>query len=349
MKFSIIVPVYKNEGSLPTLFDQLDALAADLQDLEVVFVVDGSPDRSAELIRDYLPRAVPAVQLLTLTRNFGAVRASRTGLMKARGEYMTLMAADLQDPPELVRSLLRTVEEGPCRVAVAVRTDRADPLLTRLTSAVAWRVLRRMSLPSMPEGGFDSYAITREVRDHLAGMTEATFSPLAQLLWLGYPFKPLAYQRPRREHGKSGWSVRARARYFLDNVFTVTSAPLSILLWIGAAAFLGAVGLATSSIISRLSGSSAPQGFTLLLVVILGAIALQQVSTVILGIYTWRTYQAVLRRPMAVVLDEESNDQGTGTAPDVEPLTERPLTLEGSAEDPPPGAPPAGAGRPSQP
>jgi glycosyltransferase involved in cell wall biosynthesis len=349
VKYSIIIPVYNNEGSLPRLFAQLDTLARELKDLEVVFVVDGSPDNSVELIRGYLPRAVPAVQLLSLTRNFGAVRASRAGLMRARGQYLTIMAADLQEPPELAASMLRTVEEGPCRVALAVRTDRMDPPLTRLTSKIAWAFLRRTSLPTLPDGGFDTYAITREVRDHLAGMTEATFSPIAQLLWLGYPFKPVAYQRLKREHGKSAWKLRARARYFVDNVFTVTSAPLSALLWIGIIAFLGAVGLATSATISRLSGSSAPQGFTLLLVVLLGAVALQQISTVILGIYTWRTYQAVLRRPMAVVLHEEANERHSGTAiVDHLPL-EQPLTVQGSPEDQPRGAPPAAAERPSRP
>lgn len=349
MKYSIIVPVYKNAGSLPVLFDQLDALATELDRLEVVFVVDGSPDDSAGLIREYLRRAVPSVQLFTLTRNFGAVRASRTGLMRARGDYLTIMAADLQEPPELARSLLRTVEEGPHQVAVAVRTDRGDPPLTRLSSGFAWRVLRRMSLPSLPVGGFDTYAITREVRDHLAEMTEATFSPIAQLLWLGYPFKPVPYQRLRREHGKSAWKMRARARYFVDNIFTVTSAPLTGLLWIGAVAFLGAVGLATSAIIARLSGSSAPQGFTLLLVVILAGIALQQVSTVVLGIYTWRTYQAVLRRPMAVVLNEESNERPTHRASDPQPPGKRHVTPQGGSGGPRQGAPTPSDGRPSRP
>jgi len=331
VKYSIIVPVYRNEGSLPILFDQLDELARDFGELEVVFVVDGSPDRSRDLIRDYLGRAVPTVQMLSLTRNFGAVRAARAGLNRATGDNLTIMAADLQEPPELAKGMLLAVEHGPCRVALAVRSDRVDPLLTRLTSNVAWRILRRTSLPGLPDGGFDTYAITREVRDHLAAMTEVSFSPIAQLLWLGYPFQPVSYSRLKREHGTSTWKVRARARYFVDNVFTVTSAPLTALLWIGAAAFLGAVALATSVIISRLSGSSAPQGFTLLLVVILASIALQQVSTVILGIYTWRAYQAVLRRPMAVILEAETNAAAT------------------QSSGGPPGAQPAKDARPSQP
>jgi polyisoprenyl-phosphate glycosyltransferase len=307
VRYSIIVPVFKNEASLPALFRQLDDVAREMGQLEIVFVVDGSPDRSLELIRDYLPRAVPEVQVLSLTRNFGAVRASREGLMRASGDFLTIMAADLQEPPDLAVTLLRTVEAGPCRVAVAVRTERSDPLVTRITSNLAWRVIRKTSLPSLPTGGFDTYAITREVRDHLAGMTEATFSPVAQLLWLGYPFQPVPYGRQRREHGKSTWKMGARARYFIDNVFTVTNAPLTLLVWVGAIAFLGAVVLVVTSVATRLSGSDAPQGFTLLLVVILGAIALQQLSTVILGAYVWRTYQAVLRRPMTVVLDRETN------------------------------------------
>lgn len=306
-KYSVVIPVYRNAASLPTLFDELKTINDTLGNTEFIFVIDGSPDNSEQIIREEMQTTDLAFSLIVLTRNFGAVRASRTGLGHAKGEFMTIMAADLQDPASMIIELLEVVSKGEQKVAVAVRTGRKDPFLTRVSSGAAWGLLRRSSLVDLPVGGFDTYAISSDVRDHLIEMTEPQFSPIAQLLWLGYPYVTVPYKRDERLHGKSTWSTRKRLQYFNDNLFSVTNAPLMFLLWIAIIAFIGAVALGASVLISRITGSDAPQGFTMIIVILLGAIALQQISTVILGAYVWRAYQASLGRPLAVELSIEAN------------------------------------------
>ena len=108
--YSLVVPVYKNEGSIPDLLDVLEQIQAALDArLEVVFVVDGSPDRCYELLRQGLPKRGFASQLLLHSRNYGSLAAIRSGLQIAKGEYFAVMAADLQEPPELVLEFFRSL------------------------------------------------------------------------------------------------------------------------------------------------------------------------------------------------------------------------------------------------
>src|SRR5690606_30141795 len=123
-------------------------------------VVDGSPDNSEEIIRTEMKTTALNFKLIVLTRNFGAVRASRVGLGHAKGDFLTIMAADLQDPASMIIELLKVISSGNQKVAVAVRTGRKDPFLTRISSGAAWGLLRRSSLVDLPAGGFDTYAVT---------------------------------------------------------------------------------------------------------------------------------------------------------------------------------------------
>src|SRR5262245_45680474 len=143
MKYSIVIPIYRNEGSIPRLLDTLRELNAALdRRLEAVFVVDGSPDRCFETLKAALPQLDFAVQLLAHSRNFGSFAAIRTGLAAARGDYFAVMAADLQEPPELPREFFRALSVNECDVAIGRRSGRSDPLLSRSVSRCFWWLYR---------------------------------------------------------------------------------------------------------------------------------------------------------------------------------------------------------------
>src|ERR1700744_2006443 len=119
MKYSVIIPVYKNEESIPSLIDSLKATNCELDgQMEAVFVVDGSPDNSYLLLRDALANLGFPAQLLVHSRNFGAFPAIRTGLKAGRGIYFGVMAADLQEPPELLIAFFKALSEDECDVAI---------------------------------------------------------------------------------------------------------------------------------------------------------------------------------------------------------------------------------------
>ncbi|MCA1684794.1 MAG: glycosyltransferase family 2 protein, partial [Planctomycetia bacterium] len=209
---SLIIPVYKNEASIPALVGALGELNASLGgDLEVVFVVDGSPDHSASLLRDGLPGAPFRSELVELSRNFGSFAAIRLGLAVARGPYYAVMAADLQEPPELALAFFRCLAGEPVDVVCGHRVGRDDPLTSRLASGLFWGSYRRLVQREIPPGGVDVFACNQAVRDALLKFDETNTSLVGQLFWLGFRRKFVPYQRrPRHGGGKSGWSFRRK-------------------------------------------------------------------------------------------------------------------------------------------
>ena len=152
--YSLVIPVYKNEDSLPAVVERLEFLKEQLDGpLEAVFVIDGSPDRSYLVLKELLPTAGFESRLIVLSRNFGSMAAIRQGLAAARGPYFAGMAADLQEPVELVLEMFRALSAGDVDVTVGVRTSRADPFLSRLFSGIFWWVYRKTIQPEIPAGG----------------------------------------------------------------------------------------------------------------------------------------------------------------------------------------------------
>src|SRR5437762_1673529 len=162
VKYSLVVPVYLNESSIGELIDAVGRLDRALErSLEVVFVVDGSPDRSYERLDAALPTSGLTAQLIALSRNFGSFSAVREGLAAARGDYMAMMAADLQEPEALILDFFRVLESEPIDVALGVRTGRSDPLPARIASTTFWWLYRRFVQPEIPPGGIDVFARNR--------------------------------------------------------------------------------------------------------------------------------------------------------------------------------------------
>ena len=174
--FTVVIPVYQNEANLPRLLAELEDLSLKMpRDFSVVFVVDGSPDRCHEILSAKLPAARFDSQLLQLSRNFGSFSAVMAGMSAATGEHCGVMAADLQEPPELMIEFHRILSSGEADVCFGVRTGRSDPWLTELTSNLFWWVYRRFVVKEMPPGGVDVFACTRAVREHVSRFSERHF------------------------------------------------------------------------------------------------------------------------------------------------------------------------------
>ena len=130
--YTIIVPVYLNEDNIIDLLEALDSLINSLKgETEVILVVDGSPDHSYSLLAHNLPKYHYCAQLIALSRNFGSFSAIRQGLDVSRGRYTAVMAADLQEPPELILSFFVKLEAGECDIVFGSRTERDDGVFSR--------------------------------------------------------------------------------------------------------------------------------------------------------------------------------------------------------------------------
>lgn len=299
---SLVIPVYNNEGNLPRLFQELETLAGRVADgLEVVFVVDGATDQSLQRLQSRLPAWPVDAQLIELSRNFGSFAAIAAGLQQARGEYLAVMAADLQEPPELVLEFQRMLHAGQADIVFGSRTGRADPWWSRWLSGGFWRLYRHFVLHDMPPGGVDVFGCTREVRDRLLALKEANTNLIGLLLWLGFRRAFVPYERRPRLEGRSAWTMGRKFRYAIDSVFSFTDLPIQALLALGAAGTTFAVIAAVTVFVMWTLGRIPVLGYTPLMLVMTFFGGLTALGLGIVGQYLWLALQNAKGRPKFII------------------------------------------------
>ena len=303
--FSIVIPVYKNEASIPKLLLTLHGINKRLGGpLEVVFVVDGSPDQSFQRLAAELPAAPFKAKLIALSRNFGSFSAIRIGLQKATGPYFAVMAADLQEPADLIMAFFDDLAKDEADVVVGTRVARDDPFLSRIGSQLFWFLYRKVVQPELPPGGIDVFGCNAAFHRELLKLEESHSSLVGLVLWLGFRRKAIPYKRQRRQHGRSAWTFTKRMRYLADSSFSFSDLPIKVLLWIGS------IGLATSILFSiivllaRLTGRIQVPGYSPIVLTIIFFGSINLVCLGIVGTYVWRVYENTKKRPGAVVFRE---------------------------------------------
>lgn len=311
---SIVIPVYRNAGSLPDLLAALSDVAARAArefgyTTEVVFVVDASPDDCYALLIAALPGVPFASQLLLHSRNFGSFAAIRTGLQAARGEYYGVIAADLQEPPELVLSFLAKLHSDECDVVVGCRENRQDPLLSRIASDTFWKLYKKFVIHEIPEKGVDVFGCNRLFRDHLMQLGEANSSLIGLIFWLGFRRGEVMYERRLRQHGKSAWTLKKKINYLLDSIFSFTDLPIRLLTLFGMLGLFASLLLGLAVLYAKLFGGIAVPGYaaTVLTVIFFGG--LNSLGLGIVGTYAWRAFENTKSRPLAVVRARKTFDQ----------------------------------------
>lgn len=308
--YSVIVPIYRNEESLLRLLKTLEEMYIQLeQQLEVVFVIDGSPDRCYEILKSKLDDLPFAAQLIAHSRNFGSFPAIRSGLISAKGDFFGVMAADLQEPPELLIQFFSALKNDEADVTIGTRSGRSDPLPSRIASSIFWGLYRRLVIKDMPEGGVDIFGCNKAFRDQLLNLEESRSSLIALIFWLGFRRKQISYTRREREEGKSAWTLSKKIDYMLDSVFAFTDYPIRLLMRIGAIGSLVSVIMAVVVLIGRISGTIDVPGYaaTMLTVLFLGALNLFGLGLV--GTYAWRSYENSKKRPLAIVAMKHDNQR----------------------------------------
>ena len=298
---SLVIPVYRNEENLPRLFRELERLAERLADIEIVFVVDGSPDRSMEILRDRLPQWHLRTQLVELSRNFGSFPAIVAGLARANGEYLAVIAADLQEPPDLVLEFHDLLKAGEADVVLGHRTGRADPWWSQIASQLFWRLYRRFVVKDMPKGGIDVFGCTRQVRDRLVELKEITTNLVALLLWVGFRRRYVTYERRPRLEGRSAWTFARKLRYATDSIFNFTDLPIRALLLIGAVGTTFAFVAGVTVLVMWALGRIPVLGYTPLMLVITFFGGSTALGLGIIGQYLWLSLQNARQRPNYIV------------------------------------------------
>lgn len=299
---SIVIPVYFNEGSLPSLEDALNALESELSfkglGLELIFVNDGSLDRSLDILREMQARR-PTNIVLNHLANRGSMAAIQTGLARMTGQCFTYLAADLQDPPEMLVEMVEHWRAGD-RFVVRTRSSRSDPAVSRFCAWLNYRLVRMLVMPTYPIGGFDMAIMDRVFLPHL--LRCGYNKNLAMFAWsLGIPARIMSYHRVEREHGKSMWTFRKKVNYFIDSSIGFSVRPMRLASTLG---FIIAVACFLYVIVvvaGKFLGLIDVPGFTALAAMLGFLNGCAFVFLGLLGEYTWRIYQEMDGHADAVI------------------------------------------------
>jgi glycosyltransferase involved in cell wall biosynthesis len=331
--YSVIIPVYKNAEFIPDLITEFSRIAGVVTErfgmaTEFVFVVDCSPDDSYTLLQAALPKAPFKSQLILHARNFGSFAAIRTGLQAAKGDFVGIIAADLQEPPDLLIRFLDALLTQQYDVVVGVREGRDDPVMSRFASNLFWEFYRRFVIKEIPEGGVDVFGASRRVRDELLKLQESHSSLVGLLFWVGFRRHQILYSRRRRVYGKSAWTLSKKVSYLLDSIFAFTDLPIRVMTILGFAGIAVALAMGLVVTLLKLVGNIAVPGYAATIVVIAFFGALNTFGLGLVGAYAWRAYENTKRRPLAIVQRFISFDGDEACAAENTGLTESTGTLE---------------------
>src|SRR5208337_3415737 len=309
--FSLIVPIFRSAENIADLILAISALVPKIPGkCEVVFVDDGSPDTSGQLLLEAQSHIPCSTKIVFHSRNFGAFTAIRTGLEFASGQYFAAMAADLQEPSELLISFFEILSRNDADVVFGERQGRNEPVARKITSNVFWWLYRKIVMPEIPKGGVDIFACNRDVRDTVLSIEEPNSSLIAQLFWVGYRRSFVPYVRRERLRGQSAWNFARRLRYMMDSIFSFTDAPIVAVFWAGAFGVACSAILGFITFFARIFGYIDEPGYAgiILVNVFFGSTSL--LIQGIIGSYLWRTFENTKRRPLRIVARVISSPRG---------------------------------------
>jgi polyisoprenyl-phosphate glycosyltransferase len=301
-KVSVIVPVYYNERSLQPLYNELSEverklLQQDIQ-LELIFVDDGSGDGSfQELLK--IKQQRQCTKLIKLTRNFGAVHASKTGFHFVTGDCFLILAADLQDPPDLIPEMVEKWLAG-SKYVVCTRAGREDPVTTKLFAKIYYKLLRFFVVKDYPAGGYDMALMDRAFLSYMQNSGKNINTPLFAY-WLGFEPEIIYYNRQKRIHGKSRWTFSKRVTFFLDSLLGFSIVPIRLISTIGLLISLLSFGYGVLLVINALLGRIEVRGFATIVALMSFLFGLIIIMLGVIGEYIWRIFDEVNRRPETVI------------------------------------------------
>jgi len=297
---SVVVPVHDERAGLPELHRQLrEALERVGGSVEVVYVDDGSRDGSTELIESWAT-SEPDVVLVRLSRNFGLEVAMSAGLDHARGDWVALMHADLQDPPELIPQMLELAGEQRADVVFARRIGRDESAVKRALATGFYKLMERLArVPYQGQAG-DFRLMSRRVVDTIRSMPERRRFLRGMVAWAGFRQVPIEYRRAGRATGR-GASYPELYRLAVEALTSFSDVPLNLVTWLGIAAALTSAVAAVALVVLALA-SVVEAGFHVwLLVSVLFLGGVQLISVGIVGRYLARVHAEALERPLYVV------------------------------------------------
>lgn len=302
-KLSIIIPCYFNGENIPFTKKRLienESLFENDVTFEYVMVDDGSKDNTVEELIKFKNEQFGKVKIIKLAGNVGSYNAILAGMNYATGDCCVVIAADLQDPPELMVKMYAHWKNG-IKLVVGNRADREDSIFQKAFSNTYHKLIQKFALKNIPNGGFDYVFFDKQLKDEVVKINEKNTNTLYLLAWLNYDMVCIPYTRSKREVGKSRWTLKKKIKLFIDSFISFSYAPLKFISITGIT--LGFIALLYSLVIIvlKFKGSIEPSGWSSMMVVILFVSSFQMIGLGIIGEYVWRNLEASRKRPIYVV------------------------------------------------
>jgi glycosyltransferase involved in cell wall biosynthesis len=304
---SVIVPCYNEEESVVLFYEELiknDPFFREKQiDLEILYINDGSRDRTVEEVKR-LHQRDERVHLVSFSRNFGKEAAMYAGLEHSKGDYVVMMDVDLQDPPSLLPEMFSYLEQGYDSVATRRVSRKGEPPIRSFFARMFYRLMKKISKTEIMDGARDYRLMTRQMVDAILAMQEYNRFTKGIFGWVGFETKWLEYENVERAKGETKWNFWKLFVYSLDGITAFSTVPLMLASVVGVLFCLLAFAMIVCLIVRKLIFGDPVSGWTSLVCIILMTSGVQFFCTGILGQYLSKTYMEVKRRPIYLVKEE---------------------------------------------
>ena len=315
MLISLVVPCYNEEQALPLFYAEANRVAGEMQyshgaSFEFIFVNDGSKDGTLAELRA-LHEKDPRVRYLSFSRNFGKEAGIYAGLKAAKGEYVAMLDADLQDPPALLPQMLDALLTGEYDCAATRRTTRrGEPPVRSFFARAFYRIINKMSDTEIVDGARDYRLMSRQMVDAVLSMSEYNRFSKGIFSWVGFETKWFDYENVERVAGQTKWSFWGLFRYSVEGIVGFTTKPLVAAALLGVLFFMLALIGILFIIIRTLIFGDPTSGWPSMVCILLLCSGVQLFCTGIVGEYLAKTYLEVKHRPIYVLREtEETRDE----------------------------------------
>ena len=314
MLISLIVPCYNEEESLPFLYAALDEVRKSQKvlgkEFEFIFVNDGSKDKTSKVIKD-LAAKDPDVKYVIFSRNFGKESAMYAGLEKAKGEYVAILDADMQDPPSLIPDMIKALDNDECDIIAARRvTRKGEPPIRSMFARAFYKLINKMTDVEIADGARDFRLMKRPVVNAILKLSEKQRFSKGIFAWVGFRTKWIEHENVERVAGETKWNFFKLFRYAIDGIVAFTTVPLKLATYLGftftALGFGYLIYYFIRAIILKIYNEVPGYPSLLCFILFIGGMILMTLG--ILGEYLGRTYIEVKARPIYITAEETEDE-----------------------------------------
>ena len=309
-KISIIVPCYNEEDVLEIFYKKITEVSSEINaEFEYIFVDDGSKDKTLEILKKHR-NMDERVRYISFSRNFGKESAMYAGLEAATGDYVAIMDADLQDPPDLLKEMYETLltKEYDC-VATKRKTRKGEPIIRSFFSKTFYKLINKMTSTEIVDGARDYRLMNRKMVDSILEVTEYNRFSKGIFSWVGFRTKWISYDNIERAAGKTKWNFWKLFKYSIEGITAFTTTPLVMSAVIGVLFCVLSFIMILVIIFKTLIYGDPVAGWPSTICIVLFASGIQLFCLGIMGEYLSKEYMEVKNRPIYIVRETEKDNE----------------------------------------